>query len=36
MASAKLLKSLIGAAMQRHPNLVFFDRISFSNQSAGT
>lgn len=29
MASAKLLKSLIGAAMQRHPNLVFFDTNLF-------
>jgi hypothetical protein len=29
MASAKLLKSLIGPVMQRHPNLVYFDTNLF-------
>jgi hypothetical protein len=29
MASARLLKSLIGYVMQRHPNLVFFDTNLF-------
>ena len=29
MASARLLKSLIGPVMQRHPNLVFFDTNLF-------